>query len=126
MKEVDLYSVNISLDADRVLLIKFKDGADVDVEKAEQIMKTSFKLVNKKRFYLITDARDIHGSIDHSSRKYMSEHEVNNLSIAQAIVVNNMPLKLIANFYLKFYKHNQPMRVFSNIEKARKWVLSKD
>ena len=124
MQKVDLNYVTISLDDNRVLLIKFRDGADVDLEKTKEIMSTCVGLVKDKKFYLITDGRDIHGSIDHGSRKYMSEHEINKLSLAQAIVVNNMALRLVANFYLKFYKHDQPMKVFAGIREARKWVLS--
>lgn len=123
MNEIELNSANISLDRDRVLLIKFKSGADVDIEETKKIMNLSAEMVDKKRFYVLVDARDIFVSVDHKSRKYMAEHEVNKYNIAQAMVVNNMPVRMIANFYLRFYKHAYPMKVFKNINKARAWLM---
>ncbi|NQX97735.1 MAG: hypothetical protein HRT73_07630 [Flavobacteriales bacterium] len=120
----ELHSVTISLDKERVLLIKYKDGVYVDIDEAEKIMEATVEIVGKTNFYLIVDARDILSSLDHNSRKFMSEHEVNEFNIAQAIIVNNMPIRLLANFYLKFYKHNNPIRVFTDIDEGRKWVLS--
>jgi hypothetical protein len=123
MNEIELDSANISLDKERVLLIKFKSGADVDIEETKKIMSLSSGIIDEKRFYVLVDARDIFVSIDHKSRKYMAEHEVNKYNIAQAMVVNNMPVRLIANFYLKFYKHSYPMKVFRSIDKARTWLM---
>jgi len=123
MKKKELYSVEISLDEERVLLIKFKNKVDVDIEEAKKIMSLSYDIVEKTPFYLIVDARDVLSSVDHDSRKFMSEHEINKINIAQAIIVNNMPIRLLANFYLKFYKHSHPMKVFTDINEARKWVL---
>ena len=123
MMEVDLDSVHISLDKERVLSIVFKDGADVNIEETEKIMSNSSLIVGKEPFYVLVDAKDIFVSVDHNSRKYMAEHEVNKFNIAQAMVVNNMPVRIIANFYLKFYKHSYPLKVFADIVEARKWLF---
>ncbi|MGB0887149.1 MAG: hypothetical protein ACPGSL_03405 [Vicingaceae bacterium] len=123
MNKAILKSVDISLNEDRVLLIKFKDGSDVDIEETKKIMSLSAEMIGAKPFTVLIDAMDIFASVDHKSRKYMAEHEVNNFNMAQAMVVNNMPVRIIANFYLKFYKHAYPMKVFSDIEVARKWLL---
>jgi len=120
----ELYSAIISLDEDKVLLVKYKNGMDVDLEEAEKIMDATVNIVEKTPFYLIVDARDVLGSIDHNSRKLMSEHEVNEFNIAQAIIVNNIASRLVANFYLKFYKHSNPIKVFTNINEGRKWLLT--
>tara|TARA_B100000809_G_scaffold160242_1_gene157617 strand:+ start:2277 stop:2657 length:381 start_codon:yes stop_codon:yes gene_type:complete len=123
MKQIDLDSANISLDKDRVLLINFKDDADVGIEEAEEIMNSSSIMVGEKQFYVLINAKDIFVSVDHKSRKYMAEHGIHKYNIAQAMVVNNMPVRIIANFYLNFYKHTYPMKVFTDIVKARKWLL---
>ena len=122
MSVVNLDSVTMSLDQDRVLLIKFKEVA-VDIEETRKIMNRSAEMVNKKGFRVLIDARDVYASVDHNSRKYMAEHEVNEYNIAQAMVVNNIPVRIIANFYLKFYKHSYPMKVFKNIDSAREWLM---
>jgi hypothetical protein len=123
MDKIDLESAKISLDKNRILLIKFKNDADVGIEKAKEIMSFSSVMVGEKQFYVLVDAKDVFVSVDHKSRKYMAEHEINKYNIAQAMVVNNMPVRIIANFYLNFYKHAYPMKVFTDTIEARKWLL---
>ena len=63
--------------------------------------------------------------MDHESRKYFAEHKkYNKLNIAQAIVVNNMPIRLLASAYYKLYTHENPVKVFSDIESAKTWLFS--
>lgn len=42
--------------------------------------------------------------------------------VAEAIVVNSIAQQLMANFYYTLTKQNYPMKVFSNIESAKKWL----
>jgi hypothetical protein len=65
--------------------------------------------------------------MDHGARKYIAEHKAyNDLNIAQAIVVNNMPIRLLASAYYKFYPHINPVKIFSNITEARRWLFKHD
>ena len=125
MKLKELYSATLSLDNEMVLLIKFKDEVEVDIEEAKNIVDASLKMVSGEPFYLLADARDIHSSMDHDSRKYIAEHkEFNRLNIAQSILVNNMHIRLIANFYFKFYGHINPVKIFTDFKQGKKWLLS--
>ena len=120
----DLYSATIDIDSDKVLLVKFKDGIDVDVEEMKKLVDVSLELANDDNFYLLVDARDIFSSMDHESRKYVAEHaRYNELNVAQAIVVNNMPIRLLASAYFKLYKHTNPIKIFTKIDEARVWLL---
>lgn len=122
----DLYSATISFDSDtKILTVKFKDGVDVDVEEMKELVSVSLEMVDNKPFYLFVDARDILSSMDHEARKYISEHKhYNDLNIAQAIVVNNIPIRLLAGAYFKLYKHVNPIKIFNSVIDARQWLLS--
>ena len=123
----ELYSAIIELDSESVLTVKFKNNVDVKLDEAKRLVDVSLEMVNGKMFYLLVDARDILSAMDHPSRKYIAEHkEYNRLNIAQAIVVNNMAIKLLAIAYYKLYPHDQPIRIFSDIEEARNWLLSEN
>lgn len=124
MDSRDLYSATISLGADKVLLVKFKNNAEVEIEEAIKLVDASLEMINNNSFYLLVDARDIFGTIDHESRKYIAEHKrYNELNIAQAIVVNNMPIRLLASAYFRFYNHVNPVKIFRDIEEARDWLF---
>lgn len=121
----DLYSATITIDQEQVLTVTFKDKVDVDVAEMERLVDVSLNLIGGKPFYLLVDARDIYSSMDHESRKYIAEHErYNQLNIAQAIVVNNMPIRLLASAYFKLYRHVNPVRIFSDMKEARKWLFT--
>jgi hypothetical protein len=104
-------------------LINFKGDVDGDIEEVKGIMSFSSVMVGEKQFYVLVDAKDVFVSVDHKSCKYMAEHEINKYNIAQAMVVNNMPVRIIANFHLILYKYTYPMKVFTNIIEAKKWLL---
>jgi len=119
----ELYSANISIDEERLLMVKFKNDVSVEIDEMIKLVDVSLELVDDQPFYLLVDARDILGSMDHESRKYIAEHEqYNNLNIAQAIVVNNMPIRLLASAYYSLYKHVNPVKIFSDIDKAKEWL----
>lgn len=126
MKVKELYSATISFNEEGVLLVKFKDNVEVGIGEAIELVDVSLELVAGKSFYLLVDARDIASSMDHESRKYIAGHkEYNKLNIAQAIIVNTTQIRLIANFYFKFYGHVNPVKVFTRMDEGRKWLLSK-
>lgn len=124
MQKCELYSAVITLKDDE-LRVKFKDNISVEIGEAIKLINTALEMLDGKWFYLMVDARDILSSMDHSSRKYIAEHEeFNAQNYAQAIVVNNMPIRLLANFYLKFYSHPNPVKVFSKMDEGEKWLKS--
>ena len=126
MIEKEVYSAIISYDSlQKLVVVRFKDGIEVDVEEMTVLVEESLKLVNNSRFCLLVDARDILSSMDHNSRKYFAEHEeYNNLNIAQAILVNNMPIRLLASAYFKLYSHKNPVKIFTDPDKAKEWLFS--
>lgn len=125
MIEKDCYSATISYDNQKVLLVKFKDGVEVDINEITNLVKESLNLVNEQSFYLLVDARDILSNMDHEARKYFAEHkEYNRLNIAQAILVNNMPIRLLAMAYYRLYPHKNPVKIFTDPDKAKEWLFS--
>ena len=98
-KKRDLYSATITFDDSHILLVTFRDGVDVDLNEMIKLVDTSLEIVNNTPFYLLVDARNILSTISHEAREYITKHEeYSRLNIAQAIVVNNMPIKILANF----------------------------
>ena len=120
----ELYSASITFDSNQILLVTFKDKVDVDLVEMIKLVDVSLEIVNNTPFYLIVDARNILSTINHEARDYITKHEAySKLNIAQAIIVNNMPIKILANFYIKFYAQPNPVRMFSDFEEGREWLM---
>lgn len=123
MLSKEFYSAVLTLN-DNIITVKFKDGVDVNVEEMSLLVEWSLEVTKNQPFYLLVDATDILSSMDHDSRKFFAEHkEYNKLNIAQAIVVNNMPIRLLAMAYYRLYKHINPVKIFTDIDKAKEWLL---
>ena len=45
--------------------------------------------------------------------------------MAQAIIVNNLPIKILAKFYLRVVKPVREAKIFGNIEDATVWLAEK-
>ena len=59
------------------------------------------------------------------ARIYLQESNKENrkLIIAEAIVVFSLTQKMTTNFYLKFIKDSYPSKFFTDIDKAKDWLL---
>ncbi|MCB9359720.1 MAG: hypothetical protein H6588_00325 [Flavobacteriales bacterium] len=125
MDKRELYSAIITFDSNQVLTVRFKNNVDVDLTEMVKLVDVSLELVNGTPFYLLVDARNILSNMSHGAREYITKHkEYARLNIAQAIIVNNMPVKILANFYMKFYKQPNPVKMFGDITEGKKWLLS--
>ena len=81
-------------------------------------------IAKNKPFRSLVDARDIFGSMDSEAKEYVVHHKgINRLTIAQAIVANNIATRLVVSIYIGFNKSSHPIRMFSDIDEARAWLL---
>lgn len=67
------------------------------------------------------------GNIDISSeaRKYGSNPEIQKKLIAQAVLVNSLATRIAGNFFIRFNKPPKPIRIFTNPEDAKSWLMYK-
>lgn len=70
---------------------------------------------------ILTDAR-VFFSITPEAKKMLADKNVNPLLKANAVVINNLPARLIANFFGNFYKPFFKFKVFTTIGKAKEWL----
>lgn len=99
-------------------LLQFED----DLVDAIEIDGAFIQLVNNKKFSVILDTRNKYSSITNEARHFFAT-DPNILPLRRkiAIVVNNMPTKLLANFFIQFNKPQTPTKLFTDYEKAIEW-----
>ncbi|MBL4592320.1 MAG: STAS/SEC14 domain-containing protein [Flavobacteriales bacterium] len=123
-KSIELPKAFLHLKDEGFVLLTFKDNVVIEVEDAKEIDKTVIdELIYNQPFVVLIDARDITSSLTHEARDFFTNDElILKIRKAQAIVVNNLHTKLIANFYMKFHKPINPVKVFSDYDKAENWL----
>lgn len=105
-----------------IIQIRFKPGATIsmaEVHIARQIIRS---FVGNSSFTLLLDTQtDYH--IDADAREFLTSNALDNRQ-AMAVVVRTFAAKLTAQIFLKFYKLETPVRVFSNKAQAYTWLYS--
>ncbi|GAB2842587.1 DUF7793 family protein [Ferruginibacter profundus] len=61
-------------------------------------------------------------SMDKSAREYFASPEATEGLIATAIVAESEFHRIIGNFFISVNKTAMPVRIFSNVKKAEKWL----
>ena len=103
--------------------IQFKDGANVNLAEATQIRDKAFTLFPDRKFLAFIDATGIYGNVTPEALRFFARDEkLISKRMAQAILVNNLPLKILANFYIRVIRPAREAKIFSKLEDAKTWL----
>ena len=105
------------------IYIRYKEFSRIDLVAAKMHAKIILELCDGKPYPFILDGLNVQASFSHDAREFISKYEpVAKVRKAQAIVVNSTPARLLANYYYKFHKPKNPIKIFSKFEDALEWV----
>jgi len=104
--------------------INILEGAEVNQEDVEYIQKTGIELTENRRHYVLFIAPKF-GSISNDARKYSATAEASTNVICRAIVVPNLGMRIIANFFIQRNKPVVEHKIFLKEEDALEWLSLK-
>jgi hypothetical protein len=109
------------LDED-VVRVEVKKDVEPELEDLEENYNAYQSLfANKQLYFLVVFNKGASTSLE--VRNKFASKQRSSFKIAEAIVVESMSHKLIANFVLKVQKPTHKMQVFNNETDALKWLL---
>ena len=73
------------------------------------------------RFYNIYEFKSF-ADVDPDVREWSSSEIDVKYTVVDAIVINSIGQKILADFYLKINRPKQPTKIFTSIDKAIEWV----
>lgn len=114
----------IQLEKD-IYKIIYSDQFKVELEHVIEMDEHFMEMTEKKPVYIITDLQGRFFSITNEAQKYIATDAYSiklSLLKACAVVLDNLPNRLIAKFFQKFFKPDYPMKIFKNETEARKWL----
>lgn len=104
---------------DGILHSKTKDQA-LTKEMAKAAIEFYAKLAKGKKLVMISDTTNVH-PMDNETKEVFSQG-IPKIFKAIAIISNSQMGRIIANIFLKFRKHEVPMRVFLTQHDAAEWA----
>lgn len=121
-KKVYTKTTEMSYDEDRgiVFIRLLSTNEDFDLEEAKLQHKTILKFTEGEPYLALIDT--LGASVLPSKE---AEQYIANVTdrIAEAIVIESLPYRIVAKFYMKKSKHN-PTKIFKTKEEAIDWLLS--
>ena len=109
---------------DKILEVHYKDNVIVTLEEIKMLLDDLYVFSKNERMKrLIVISKN--AKMELAARIYLQEQNKNykNLIAAEAIVVCSLTQKMTTNFYLKFIKDSYPSKFFTEIDKAKEWLL---
>lgn len=126
VNDIELPWVTFSLLERDILYLRFRPFEDeIDLEKARKHSKAVSDLLGGGSAHFVLNFQGTHIVFSNEARDYFaSDANHTNRRKSQAIVIDNLAHKIVANFYLRFNKPKGPTRIFEDLEEAFKWTLS--
>lgn len=108
------------LDHDLIKVV-YRDGYQVELEDAKMVDEVFQELSNNSPVCIFMDTNGRYSVFSSEAQNYFSNEgklaKDNNI-IAFAIIINNLPNRLLVRFYLAFFKPKYTFEIFKNEEDA--------
>lgn len=125
MKSLKTYNSDINFDDRGFLRIAFNDTEDeIEFDEIKQQVDACYILTEGRPIPVLIDVRNGRKNLSPEARSYAGKNNpYKHLKLAEALLINSFPQRLMANFFMKFNKHHHPSKVFTREEAAVKWLL---
>ncbi|HEX8517601.1 MAG TPA: hypothetical protein VF868_15495 [Bacteroidia bacterium] len=117
-------SSEMYFDQEGILWVKPKEDAEIDLDEVKACFEVYRQMGAGKenKVLQLIDAR-LNFTMSREAREHTA-NEGRNFFIASAVISENLPVRLLVNFFGLFYKHQvSPIKLFSSEEAARSWLL---
>jgi hypothetical protein len=121
METVELKSATVSLRDDGIVHIHIKEGTEMQLGDAIQIVTTIGKLGKEQKLPVLIDCGEF-ATIDKDVRLFSASADANIYTAAEAVAYHSFAHRLLADFYINHNKPPVPTRVFPDNESAIDWL----
>lgn len=108
----------ISLIAENLIKIVFIKDGELDLSEAKEMHNIALELSKGKPYVVLVLSSKFHTLVTKSARSYLANIKDR---VAEAIVVESLPNRIMARFYLKLTRLN-PSEIFKTEEDAIAWL----
>lgn len=123
MEEIVLKTATLRLDNSGILWVCYQKEVDMTPEDAKKHIEAVVKLSGGKKRPFLIDTRNARGSYSVEAMRTLAKNpEIVRVRKAQAIIIDSLPNRLLANFYIKFHKPENPIKIFEKEGEALKWL----
>lgn len=104
------------------LFLEVHEGETLTVTESHEIAQWA-RSQFKGKYKVLTLPRE-NAQIEAEVRNYLTAKDRSEYVVADAIVITNLPHRLLADFYMKFNRPDIPTRFFKSYDEALQWLKS--
>ncbi len=123
-ESVDLPFASYILLADNIVWVRYKTyDKEIGLEEAIQSTDAVSRLTRDLPVSIIIDVRGCYINFSNEAREYFArDANYTEKRKSQALVIDGLAHKLVANFYMRFNRPTCPVAVFENPQEALEWT----
>ena len=105
-----------------ILFYRVKQDQVVDVAEIKEMLVYVQEFMGPKQHYAVVDFGGSLSSSTEARQIYADSEYIQKYRIADAFLVKSLPVRLIANFFINVTKPKVNTRLFTEEDKAVKWL----
>src|SRR6218665_2663317 len=114
----------VYLNGNHVLVIEAVSDMEYESRHVDLIINTVKEFTGSLKHLVLVEAGD-HTAIGFEGLKSLAKPDAFSYAHAKAYVIKTLSQRLMANFYMKFFRPEIPVRIFSKRQEAEAWLLKK-
>lgn len=123
MKTKEFPLATLQFDEEKnILFYRVKQDQVVDIAEMKEMLRYVEEFAGPKRHYAVVDFGGNLTSSTEARQIYADSEYIRKYRIADAFLVKSLPVRLIANFFIKVTKPKVNTRLFTEEDKAVKWL----
>ena len=116
-------TANFYIDNQGIVRIKVDKHAILGIEEAYEYTNIIEKICDGKKRTFLIDTRGTYSTASSEHRRFMgSNSRALKWRKADAVLVDSLPLRLLAKFYMLFDARKHPVKIFTDEKDALKWL----
>lgn len=112
---------DIFIDNDGILIIKYLNNLDFELEMAVQAIEVCEKITNGEKVLVLINTGEF-GSMNFETRKFLSSQRLEKHRKAVALVINSLQHRMIAHFIINIRRNYYPTKIFKTECEGLKWL----
>ena len=122
-KEIEINCAVIKKLAEDVILIIYKDDFYVELKDVLEVEGVYKELSDGKPIFSILDSTNQYVNFSKEAQNFLAKgSDVVFQLIASTVVINNLPVRLMTQFFILLHKPLFPTKIFKTRQEALDWI----
>ena len=120
-EKIKIRAGEISLLDDDIIIITMAANYEITIEDVDEIDKHVVVLTRNQPYFAVTITQQ-GSTASKETKEYAAKESFRKNIIAQAIVIANIAVRLMATTYMRINRPKQKIKLFNSREEALRWI----